>query len=690
MISRQILFIAALYFISGCSSPITPPEDIKQIINQSNNKKELEATISHYSRSPKDSLRLQATYFIIRNMVGFKTLNLNTKDNDIYFDALNKVWEKEHKKLNFYVASNAIDSVNKVRNLEPSDSPTYFISDLDVLSSDFLIDNIDNAFRAWEDNTWSKSISFADFCEYILPYRCTNTYPKNNIRDYFTTKYKGLQDSVKGSNNSFDAANFIIKDIDTWFIEDGPFFKRYPYLRPISFSNLLKGKIGTCIDINSIRVAALRSIGIPAVIDQIPNWGSSNGSHFWYKVIDPAHDTVKSLITNLNLPINTKHIISASSFDIRPTTPLGLIPPSVKRHYMRTVPKVYRQCFSRQTNSLSALKADEDKIPPFFTNDRLKDVTHEYLKTADVNLNLKKPVSYQKYAYLCVFDNEKWTPVAWARVQNGQVAFKNMGKNVLYLPAYYNENDEERIVPAGNPFILNDNGTIEELNPKGKNETVNLYTKFPYRIMIEYWQGYMVGCRFQFANKPDLSDSTTVHTITNLPFYQTYVPINEKNKFRYLYCQYKGLQKVAISELEFLGKDANGKEIKLTGKLIGNSGFYPNSAEKIMDGNRETYFNDKQDSTTYIGIDLGEGKAEKVTGIRFLAKCDDNGIVPNINFELFYWHNKWVSLGNTKGDKDKKAVFKNVSKNTLFLLKNTEGGTENRPFTYANGSQLFW
>ncbi|MDZ7880133.1 MAG: hypothetical protein U5L45_20820 [Saprospiraceae bacterium] len=64
--------------------------------------------------------------------------------------------------------------------------------------------------------------------------------------------------------------------------------------------------------------------------------------------------------------------------------------------------------------------------------------------------------------------------------------------------------------------------------------------------------------------------------------------------------------------------------------------------------------------------------------------------MPNVNFELFYWNNKWVSSGSVKGSNNNQAIFKNVPKNALLLLKNTEGGTENRIFTYVKKSQLFW
>ena len=42
------------------------------------------------------------------------------------------------------------------------------------------------------------------------------------------------------------------------------------------------------------------------------------------------------------------------------------------------------------------------------------------------------------------------------------------------------------------------------------------------------------------------------------------------------------------------------------------------------------------------------------------------------------------------GAEDKTVTFNNVPKNALLLIKDMEGGTENRIFTYDNNSQHFW
>lgn len=43
--------------------------------------------------------------------------------------------------------------------------------DIHVITADYLIRNIDQAFVVWKKRPWNKDLSFDDFCELILPYR---------------------------------------------------------------------------------------------------------------------------------------------------------------------------------------------------------------------------------------------------------------------------------------------------------------------------------------------------------------------------------------------------------------------------------------------------------------------------------------------------------------------------------------
>jgi hypothetical protein len=205
----------------------------------------------------------------------------------------------------------------------------------------------------------------------------------------------------------------------------------------------------------------------------------------------------------------------------------------------------------------------------------------------------------------------------------------------------------------------------------------------------------MLGSRFQLANKADLSDSVTVHTIDKLPFYETEVTINNSKPFRYLIYQFKRPQDCWgdgwTSEIQFFGLDQNGQEIKLNGTPIGNPGDYPDTLGKLFDGIfYNVYRPDMRRHERFAGIDLGEKNAKKITRIRYMPWTDDNAVKRNETFELFYWNDAWISLGTSRSENYNYVSFRNVPANALLLLKNTAGGVQQRIFTFRNNKQFFW
>jgi hypothetical protein len=58
-------------------------------------------------------------------------------------------------------------------------------------------------------------------------------------------------------------------------------------------------------------------------------------------------------------------------------------------------------------------------------------------------------------------------------------------------------------------------------------------------------------------------------------------------------------------------------------------------------------------------------------------------------YELFYWKNKWVSLGKQMAEADS-IVYNNAPTHALFLVKNADQSGQERIFTYKNGIQIWW
>ena len=54
--------------------------------------------------------------------------------------------------------------------------------DVKFITSEYLINNIELAFKVWMEQPWGKNISFDVFCEEILPYR-VGKEPLENWRE---------------------------------------------------------------------------------------------------------------------------------------------------------------------------------------------------------------------------------------------------------------------------------------------------------------------------------------------------------------------------------------------------------------------------------------------------------------------------------------------------------------------------
>ena len=116
--------------------------------------------------------------------------------------------------------------------------------------------------------------------------------------------------------------------------------------------------------------------------------------------------------------------------------------------------------------------ARED-IPNLFKNPQIKDVSHEYFDT--INVNVKMPTEIKNlpsYAYLCVYNHEKWEPIQWGKISKNQATFLGMGKDVLYLPSFYLNGC---IQPIENPFYISPDGKQQVLSVS--EQTQDIYVR---------------------------------------------------------------------------------------------------------------------------------------------------------------------------------------------------------------------
>lgn len=153
-----------------------------------------------------------------------------------------------------------------------------------IVSNEYLIDNIDESFRSWEQSVWRKDIPFAHFCRYILPYRINDEHIGAKWRKTLREQYAGIIDGVTDMRKAFA----MVKDSVYKVIELSNPYCEYN-LDPLTCNVIGRAECGQrCI----LLAAVLRALAIPAVVDATPMWADySQRGHGWVSVVMNNGDT---------------------------------------------------------------------------------------------------------------------------------------------------------------------------------------------------------------------------------------------------------------------------------------------------------------------------------------------------------------------------------------------------------------
>lgn len=432
------------------------------------------------------------------------------------------------------------------------------------------------------------------------------------------------------------------------------------YFPALPANDILQAEVGDCRAQSHYLVYILRSLGIPAVSEVNLQRPNRNMGHDWNAIIGNKGETIY-------YQIDTKPAIG------KPDSPIA---------------KIYRRTFSVDSNALPFKKYPSEVLPLTFNNPYLKDVTSDYFSTRTVSVDLfssAKGIS-DHHAYLCVWDDAKWLPVAWGDIHNGKATFRDMGLNALYLPAIYK--DEKTLIPIGAPFILQDS-LIQPISPQPR-QLSQAVLKRKYWWPEEHFMDYRLkGGVFQAANKADFSDAVTLYTVKGKVAPIAYnIPVSDAKTYKYY--RYQGPKRGygSIAELKFY--DKAGRE--MLGKIIGSDKSYKllgNTKEKAFDNDVLTFYDGFSRNSSWLGIELPQPRA--IGNIKFIPRNDGNCIEMGDDYELMYWNDKdWQSLGRVIAKEDS-LVYNNCPKGALLLLHNKTKGKQERIFTIdKKGKQVWW
>jgi hypothetical protein len=400
---RNIILTLLFFSISAIAQQLYPQEIESVLLKSGKNRPELEEAIRHYKQS-SDSMKLKALYFLITNLDAQFMKSYFWADqngNYIAFD--------DRKYPTYDAAKRARDMIGKVVKGLHTVKMNYY--DIDSITSDLLIDNIDRAFEVWT-KPWAKHLSFELFCEYILPYRVTGE-PLHNWRKPYQTIFS-LDDTVQTRQL---AAKMIFGKVKEMFSElntskqrmaDGPKFS--PTVQCENWANL--------------EVNALRSQGIPCSIDVVNYWATSSGLH-----------SFNVLITDSLKPF---------AFDAQSR--------EFERLFIQREPaKVLRYTYSKQPEALASTLLQSEIPEGILRRKNYIDVTSQYWPVKNVSCQLFPVDTLPKVAYVCVYNLGNWRPSYWGTVNNNTVVFHNMAQGAVYLPMSYTNG---KLKPIGYPVAI--------------------------------------------------------------------------------------------------------------------------------------------------------------------------------------------------------------------------------------------
>ncbi|MCF0195677.1 MAG: transglutaminase domain-containing protein [Bacteroidaceae bacterium] len=619
------------------------------------NRVELEKVLTHYV---DDSLKLEAAKFLIRNMPGhFSYAYSDTTTIMRYASSIDSIVESMKDEIDFNIVRDSIDSMANKLGIDT----LHKVQDCQIVTSEFLIQNIDAAFYDWQHGTWAQHLDFDDFCEWILPYKMEEQQPlddwRSRLKGFCAKRLNDLDYCDQLRESPLAAAKLLNGNLADSLHPVTGLSVQYAN---IPLEHRVHIPFGGCGDYASMATTIFRSHGIPVVKEFTPQWAKRSLGHAW----------------NVLLSDDGRQVPFGGI-----CTRLGEL-----HKYEEKLAKVYRNTYARN-DELLELNNSGEFVPQIFRNIFIRDVTSETILCSDVKLNTS--VIGCKYAYLMVFDNKDWCPVAYGRIVNGNVFFQNVGRNVLYLPAIY---EKGIMKPIGNPFILDKKGCVTSITPNTQRclEMV-LDRKYP---VMEYAYEYIPRLKdgeFQASNDANFKTYYVVHRIKegHASGQRVIIPdsIPACRYWRYINNRYSTF--CSIAEIMFYAK---GDTTKLHGTVIGTTGSWGGDPKRtrdvVFDGDILTAFDAPKGEGCWAGLDFGH--PVKLSHLIYYGRGDGNSVEIGDEYELLYWNkDKWESLGKQEA-RDLHVRYERVPSKALYLLQNHTKGIDERVFTYEKGKQVWW
>lgn len=633
-------------FLIGCNSSHNRP-DLKYVLRQNPS---LRQVLAYFEG---DQEKIRAAEFLLTNLPYYYSY----PEEDVL------AYRKQYEYHGMGVggsAKAARDSVMREYGLINAITSNP-IPDLESVTPEYLIDNIEWAFKVRKEQPWGKNVSFEDFCEFILPYRIADECLEP-WREKLYNKYNPMLDDIRHLPEAQDplfVSKVLIDSVarETWHLTNDLVFG--PHLGP----EVTDWKAGNCRERTDWLMYIFRAVGLPCTCDYLPVRADGNVTHYWNCVFD-------------------KEGTSYYMYTDEPITPIA--------DFADERSKIHRRTFSLNADEQDRIRGRLTEVHPRFRRPLYKDMTKEYCPeyTSALSLSRKElmcDVRRNEIVYLCSTSYLKWVPVEWAYASRDSISFKDVHGDVIFILAVYRDK-ELRLVSE--PFRLDkETREITYYHAKAEPQQIILFNKF--HQFFEHFPQRMIGGTFEGSDYADFREKDTLHIIAEHPLrLHNVVKLPQSRPYRYVrycgpadgYCN--------VSEVTFYSaSDPEPLHGTVIGTPNGEDGDKEHDYTNVYDGNPSTSFNYNHPSGGWAGLDLKS--ARPIDRIVYTARNRENYIYAGDTYEIFYasddgWHSAGIQVAVSD------SLVYTVPEDALMYLKNHSGGSDERIFEYKDGKQVYW
>lgn len=639
--SRLFICLLAGVLFGGCSESCTSDteKELAYALKQARkNRAELEKVLRHYQTEPQ---KRKAAKFLIRNLpyyFSYEGWQLDTIKQIIADKIVTKEVSPENQRR---WGGFSLTSLSR----KP---------DVQTVTADYLIQNIDFAFEVWEKRPWSRHYTFDDFCEYILPYRI-GYEPLESWRKTYYDRYGFLLDSVYTGSDVVEACNQVTRQLSKeGFYDNEKSELPFPNLGASFFLN---NRVGTCKESCDFTLYVMRALGIPVATDQLYYLPGLRSIHYWNVVKDTTGQVV----------------------------PFWFAEDDVRRGNddKRKKRKVYRRCFAVQPELIPGVSTDEAVVPTF-KNRFLRDETEAYFGANRIVVRLKQP-SPQQWVYLAGFAPVGWFPVTLAPA-NDPIVFRNVEPNLIYQLLVATPNGWQ---PLETPFYFDGKSIRHFRADTTRQVRACLTRKCALSTRVLKHLHHIVGGRFEASDTPGFERAERLYEVTSCPYkmYNT-VGLDTHKSYRYVRYTAASDHTAELAELQF----------NVDSLFRPGISYVPSHYDSLafVDLHRSFALVHDEDPLSYIeslatgaSVAFDFGRPVPLHNLMYIPRNDDNFIRIGDTYELVYQNDRgeWVSLGRQTAAKD--TLYYDVPPGALLWLKNHTRGEAEEVFEYTKEGAHF-